>query len=83
MKNLNAKSCENGAFSFLEIQFDAKFQKNEWGSFGENEFFPKKMRIWNSLIVSKNVKGTHEHTLLQNIKKIERVEKSKSLTKPK
>ena len=71
------KSVKEGSLSlrFSSIQCLAKFQKKiEGGPFGDFEKFSKKMRIFNSLIVPKNLKETLwdllTFVLLQNMKKM-------------
>ena len=76
-KSHKAENCERGVLrDFLTSILLRYFKKIEGGPFGDFEKFSKKMRIFNSLIVPKNLKEETlwnflTFALLQNIKKNE------------
>ena len=74
-KSHKAENCERGVLSdYLTFILLRYFKKIEGGPFGDFEKISKKMRIFNSLIVPKNLKETFGNfltfVLLQNIKKM-------------
>ena len=53
----NAENCKGGPLRFFNIHSVAKFQKNRMGTLETLKTFRKqKLRIYNSLIVPKNLK---------------------------
>ena len=73
-KSHKAENCERGVLSdFLTFILLRYFKKNEGGPFGDFEKISRKMRIFNSLIVPKNLRDLWNFltfVLLQNIKKM-------------
>ena len=56
-KSHNAENCKGGPLRFFNIHSVAKFQKNRMGTLETLKTFRKqKLRIFNSLIVPKNLK---------------------------